>query len=818
MWAPSSGLRAVDADGQVNLEKPVGLRAGFSVWLAEAIGPSVHPSLSKPFESPAMLHHPSLRRIVPAALLPLFSATALHAQDTPPDFPSILPVRSEILHDEDNGSHWALGRTYKAHFGPDGATYIPFLGADVPRNFPVRMTVAGNRLGAAQVGLEAPVVERDAERISIDRGAVRAEYILTPQFVEQLFVIDERPQGEGDLIVQLDVESELFCQSQDNGLAFENEWGGRRYGAAVVLDAAGRRASLPVEFTQSSITLRIPTAFLTAATYPLAIDPLLSTNRITTTSGSSEFHPDVVWDPVAERYLVVYEIGFSGQDHDVMWFEADANGPISGTESAIDISNLYARGPQVAAIPQARQACAVYSSGFAGSRNINYLLRNLDSGQRSFLFALTSSSFDEFRPDVGGAATSVSADQRFSVVYEVEETSAVHSIRLRQVLPNTVLLGLETLIHRAPQVIAQTPVISSSIPDGQLVHNVAWSTVNPSSYSIVTRQVHAHGFNLTTSSTILDTKLVPLANPDVTAVGPRVGGEAELGYVVAWQQRRTSATGNVSIKLALCAGDELISLHDQEAMANANPDHNQAQPAVAANASGFALAYGGAPDSPDNHDIYMCGFSVANRELALAERRVVASANSGHDETPRVVSHYESGAPMTTDTFAAVFTQRVLTIGGNRIGDLRLAEYEAEQACGVQQENCFSYTNSTGEGAMLSIAGQTNNFSPRTMRVVGLRPQSIGLFLTSRSLGGFVVPPGSSGQLCLGGDIGRMQIVTATSAGLASMTLDPSSIERPVGTASAQPGESWFFQLWHRDVSAGQATSNFSNAAKLPFE
>ena len=43
------------------------------------------------------------------------------------------------------------------------------------------------------------------------------------------------------------------------------------------------------------------------------------------------------------------------------------------------------------------------------------------------------------------------------------------------------------------------------------------------------------------------------------------------------------------------------------------------------------------------------------------------------------------------------------------------------------------------------------------------------------------------------------------------------SLPQPMGTVAAQGGETWYFQLWHRDVVNGNASSNFSNACALYF-
>ena len=77
-----------------------------------------------------------------------------------------------------------------------------------------------------------------------------------------------------------------------------------------------------------------------------------------------------------------------------------------------------------------------------------------------------------------------------------------------------------------------------------------------------------------------------------------------------------------------------------------------------------------------------------------------------------------------------------------------------------------------------------------------------------------------SGKLCLSGAIGRYtsQVKSSGNTGVIETTIDPLNLPSPGGFLSAQPGESWYFQLWHRHLVGGQQTSNFTNACRVAFE
>jgi hypothetical protein len=154
--------------------------------------------------------------------------------------------RVHVDSDED-GRHWVRGADYKASFGPDGATFVPFLGSAASRNWPVRLQLAAAQRGAHEVELRTPSVEREEDRITIDHGGVREEYVPGLQGLEQLFVLDSLPNaaaqsGAADLVLELAVETELAPRRDGEGWRFEGPDGGVAYGAAVVLDAAGRRS------------------------------------------------------------------------------------------------------------------------------------------------------------------------------------------------------------------------------------------------------------------------------------------------------------------------------------------------------------------------------------------------------------------------------------------------------------------------------------------------------------------------------------------------------------------------------------------------
>jgi hypothetical protein len=82
-------------------------------------------------------------------------------------------------------------------------------------------------------------------------------------------------------------------------------------------------------------------------------------------------------------------------------------------------------------------------------------------------------------------------------------------------------------------------------------------------------------------------------------------------------------------------------------------------------------------------------------------------------------------------------------------------------------------------------------------------------------------PGGSSGNLCLGGSIGRYvgpgQIQNSGATGAIGLTLNLAQTPTPSGLVQVQAGDTWHFTAWYRDAIGGVATSNFADGLSIAF-
>jgi hypothetical protein len=125
--------------------------------------------------------------------------------------------------------------------------------------------------------------------------------------------------------------------------------------------------------------------------------------------------------------------------------------------------------------------------------------------------------------------------------------------------------------------------------------------------------------------------------------------------------------------------------------------------------------------------------------------------------------------------------------------------------------------NSTGQPGLISATGRAYaHLDQVRLEATQLPPNEFGMFITSQTQG-FATPPGSQGNLCLGGAIGRFTAAAGSTGAAGRLQLDVDTNAIPTSPpAQIQPGQTWNFQAWFRDVNPGP-TSNFTDAVSVTF-
>ncbi len=124
--------------------------------------------------------------------------------------------------------------------------------------------------------------------------------------------------------------------------------------------------------------------------------------------------------------------------------------------------------------------------------------------------------------------------------------------------------------------------------------------------------------------------------------------------------------------------------------------------------------------------------------------------------------------------------------------------------------------NSSGASAVITADGSKSVVvNDVTLTAAQLPVGQFGFFLTSQTQG-FFNPPGSNGFICLGGAIGRFNQPQNIGQGPTfSIQVDLTAVPRPTGPVAVQPGDTWNFQAWYRDVGN---TNNFTDAVSVTFQ
>lgn len=128
---------------------------------------------------------------------------------------------------------------------------------------------------------------------------------------------------------------------------------------------------------------------------------------------------------------------------------------------------------------------------------------------------------------------------------------------------------------------------------------------------------------------------------------------------------------------------------------------------------------------------------------------------------------------------------------------------------------CEGVPNSLGVPSSLRAIGlDTASFNDLELRLIN-HVGGLTIPLVSSMSGLAANPGGSVGNLCLSGAIGRGLAFTPDLN--TTIRIFPQSLPQPGGFVAAQAGQTWFFQVWHRDTQLGVVVSNFSSALAVTF-
>jgi len=416
-------------------------------------------------KSPARTAAPRTQAL-PPALKPLVPAAESPIQQT--------LAHSVLLDQPGDGRIWARGQNYKASFGVEGFTYVPFLGSDAPRAYPVAFTVGSMTVNGVPVAFNAAAVPSvQGMRVSFNRGAFTEVYDLAPSGIEQSFIITQPVSGE--LAFHVATATDLRPSAHGDRIEFANERGMVNYSQAIAVDARQTRTTLDTRLTAGGISIKVPAATVASAAWPLVVDPVISTVGVETGSILTRA-ADVAYEPSLNRYAISYVEEFSAVDHDVYSVLHNADGSqIAASTATIDVSTTNWANARTASKNDGDLFLTVAAVGAAPTRIIRGRTRAAGSTTVSAPIDISENfvgSGDKHSPDVGGDPFAGSGTF-WLVVWQRDLSDADHDIHGRLVAGTATTSGGTIFIDNSGASVDDRPAISNSC-GGTGLWMIAW--------------------------------------------------------------------------------------------------------------------------------------------------------------------------------------------------------------------------------------------------------------------------------------------------------------------------------------------------------
>ncbi len=739
-----------------------------------------------------------------------------------------------MLYDQHNGVQWAMGADYKASASSTGFSYMPFLGSDAPKTYEFKMRLASATLGGEAIALDkGAVVERNGDRVTLDRGPIDVFYDLSTTSVEQSFEL-EVSGVNAELVLDIAVESELPLQEGAKGILYAGDLGGVTYSHAVVVDGAGQRLELPISATQDNLRLVVPASYMRNSVAPVVVDPILATYQVNAASPRDLRYPDVAYDRTSNTFAYVHQAEWSATDFDV-WMETYGGNTNAFVDlQSVDLTTSDVRHPNVANDNTSDQF--LVASHFLNSDGrwdiIGRMVDASDISQRGGVFDIATASgaagsaggWENDGFDVGGKSQGASL---FKVVWDRHFFSGDHSsIRTNTVTPTS------------PFVVGYTPVVSSyavmtvGSTNDDVGVKISESSGEP---DVAEWRVVFIRNEIATGDQFLYTAL--FADDDTQVLAPTQFDSIGVG----WQAVSLDVTDGTTAMVGPAPGTAvyMVAMHafgpndadvwlyglqdgtyfEEQHLAileHQNLDMRPRYPAVATTNSRFAVAYTEFDVVNGGYTCYSSSVDLSDDfHFAVTDRRsVVADVGSSWDGVgPAAGSRYSGG------WYTSRYIGTATTVDDAGVNTQQAAVVFPSQANTAGYQYCNGTANSTGDYGFIYMTGTHETTGSKTLRASTMPLNQFGYFLVGHGGFGTIAPPGSNGLLCLiGGALGRynlgVEIQFTGASGAFSLAIDPTAIRSNIGNVVGMSGQTYNFQAWYRENGG---VSNFTNAVSLTF-
>ncbi|MDF1837334.1 MAG: hypothetical protein P1V35_05660 [Planctomycetota bacterium] len=719
-----------------------------------------------------------------------------------------------LFHEDLENDLWSRGPNYKANFSPDRVQFVPFLGSEADRLYPLAWNPAQVWRGSTQLVAKPAVLPvREGEFVLYKHERWTEGYSIREAGIEQWFRFEDLPD-DGDLVVSMamDSDTEFQVEPWKGGLRFSCDRGGVDYGAAQAFDGEGRELPAHVEWTGDAIQIRVNSADLVGAALPITVDPLISVYMIDN-FGTMLRNPDLAYDVTTNSILVVYEEIFAGPDTDLYFRQFDADTRAVLHQGYLTVSTNSWTAPKVANNNYSDSFLVVFETEGVGVSNVSFRTISALDGTLSPVRGVSATEFvSNSQPDVGGEIYD-GMGSYFLIVWVEEQFAGTTRIMCTRVSSDGLSLFDNTELAPIDSWAKTNPAVSNT-SGASGAFNLVWATAEGAATNVRGAQVLFNG-------TVVDRGYLIGGSPLISFSYPTVSPSLEDGdvgsYLVVFPALIAGAPiGHLSGLTAVLMDG---SVKTDSMLLDPNFQHEQtSHSSVDTDGSQFVVgfnSYEGLETYP--WKAHLSTVSSSQGKLCHSDIRVPIQ----HEVD---VSAFWVG--VTTERSGGGFGH---SLHMTWIREAIVNDYDVIGAeFGISEPDCLGHIqlctptdNSSGQpGRTWAFGSYIAADRDLVLMADQLPPNQIGYFLAGTGTGGFV-PPGSQGQLCLAGSLGRFnrnltEVQTSGAAGEFSVTID--TLNMPIASAPVvTAGSTWFFQAWHRDLNPGQ-TSNFSTLLGVSFD
>ncbi|MBK8975464.1 MAG: hypothetical protein IPM29_06030 [Planctomycetes bacterium] len=335
-----------------------------------------------------------------------------------PDFQSIVQDTHGVF--EFEGALFAMGGGLDTTFEAGRVVITPILGKAAPHNMPLILEFDSiGRVGATafEAGGDARPV-RGVNRVDYRHGAgITERFVPRADGLKQSFLIDSPLSGSGDLVVRMDVTTELRAEVVERAreLSFRAlDIGFVNIGTVVGIDANGARVEGTMNFDGEHLEYTLPASFVDTAAYPIDVDPLINQTFANPGRSFGDFNMDASYDATTDTYIVTFESAPSATSS-YLFFRciSGANPPqrlaTQPTDTIFRRTNVFATGLKVANNNQLDQWVVVWQDNSTGDWDVRGATIDTLTQTPSAAFDISVVlGIDEVQPDVAGDSSGAS--------------------------------------------------------------------------------------------------------------------------------------------------------------------------------------------------------------------------------------------------------------------------------------------------------------------------------------------------------------------------------------------------------------------------